>query len=107
MVSQPCLGRVRGPARDDVDAAAGLGVNEHGRADKLAAQREVVATRGTVTPGRGILRRTLSAVCRETVIPGVGSSRAEALPANSRATALTWAVNREMRYWHRSRTPET
>ena len=40
-------------------------------------------------------------------MPRAGSSRAEALPANSRATALTWAVSREMRRWYRSRTPET
>ena len=40
-------------------------------------------------------------------MPSVGASRAEALPANSRATALTWAVSREMRRWYRSRTPGT
>ena len=32
-------------------------------------------------------------------MPSAGSSRAEALPANSRATLLTWAVSREMRRW--------
>ena len=32
-------------------------------------------------------------------MPSAGSSRAEARPANSRATALTWAVSREMRRW--------
>jgi hypothetical protein len=42
MVPQPSLGRVRGPAGDDIDAAAGLGVDEHGRVDQAAAQREVV-----------------------------------------------------------------
>jgi len=31
-----------GAAGDDVDAAAGLGVDEHGRVDAAAAQREVV-----------------------------------------------------------------
>jgi hypothetical protein len=40
-------------------------------------------------------------------MPRTGSSRAAALPANSRATALTWAVSREMRRWYRSRRPET
>ena len=40
-------------------------------------------------------------------MPSAGSSRAEALPANSRATALTWAVSREMCRWYRSRTPQT
>ena len=42
MVPQPCLGHVRGPARNDIDAAAGLGVDQHGRVDQAAAQREVV-----------------------------------------------------------------
>ena len=32
-------------------------------------------------------------------MPSAGSSRAEARPANSRATALSWAVSREMRRW--------
>ena len=42
MPPQPCLGRVRGPAGDDVHPPAGLGVDEHGRVDQAAAQREVV-----------------------------------------------------------------
>ena len=42
MVPQPLLGDVGGAARDDVDAPAGLGVDEHGRVDQAAAQREVV-----------------------------------------------------------------
>ena len=42
MVPQPCLSHVRGPARNDIDAAAGLGVNQHGRVDQATAQRKVV-----------------------------------------------------------------
>jgi len=42
MVPQPCLGHIGGPARNDIDAAAGLGVDQHGRVDQAAAQREVV-----------------------------------------------------------------
>jgi hypothetical protein len=33
------------------------------------------------------------------MMPSAGSSRAEALPANSQATALTWVVSREVRRW--------
>ena len=42
MVPQPFFRDVGGAALDDVDAAAGLGVDEHGRIDAAAAQREVV-----------------------------------------------------------------
>ena len=42
MVPQPLLRDVGGAALDDVDAAAGPGVDEHGRVDAAAAQREVV-----------------------------------------------------------------
>jgi hypothetical protein len=41
MVLQPFLSDLGGAAGDDVDAAAGLGVDEHGRVDLAAAQREV------------------------------------------------------------------
>src|SRR5215467_16122551 len=41
MVPQPCFRDVSGAAGDDVDAAAGIGVDEHGRVDLAAAQREV------------------------------------------------------------------
>jgi hypothetical protein len=72
-----------------------------GRVDQAAAQREVADPEHPRhrRPGRGILRRTRGAVCRETEMPRAGSSRAEVRPANSRATALTWAVSREMRRW--------
>jgi hypothetical protein len=100
MIPQPLLDGVGGAAGEDVNAPAGLGVDEHGRVDAAAAQREVIdSTRGTVTSGRGICRRTRSAVCRDTAMPSAGSSRAEARPANPCATALTWAVSREMRRW--------
>jgi hypothetical protein len=42
MVPQPLLRDVSGAALDDVDAAAGPGVDEHGRVDAATAQREVV-----------------------------------------------------------------
>jgi hypothetical protein len=42
MGTQPLLRDVSGAAGDDVDAAPGLGVDEHGRVDQAAAQREVV-----------------------------------------------------------------
>jgi len=42
MVSQPCLGHVGSPARNDINAAAGLGIDQHGRVDQATAQREVV-----------------------------------------------------------------
>ena len=42
MVPQPLLGDVGGAAGDDVDTPAGLGVDEHGRVDQAAAQREVI-----------------------------------------------------------------
>jgi hypothetical protein len=38
-------------------------------------------------------------VWREAPMPSAGSRRAEARPANSRATALTWAVSRVVRRW--------
>lgn len=91
MVPQPLLRDVSGAAGDDVDAPAGPGVDEHGRVDAAAAQREVVdpSTRGTASAGKGIRRRTRSAVCRDAAMPSAGSSRAEARPANARVTALT------------------
>jgi hypothetical protein len=46
MVAQPFFRDVGGAALDDVDAAAGLGVDEHGRVDAGAAQREVVDPQG-------------------------------------------------------------
>ena len=42
VVPQPLPGDASGPAEDDVDAAAGLSVDEHRRVDQAAAQREVV-----------------------------------------------------------------
>jgi len=33
------------------------------------------------------------------MMPSAGRSRAEALPAHSRATVLTWAGSREIRRW--------
>jgi hypothetical protein len=42
MVPQPCLGHIGAPARNDIDAAAGLGVDQHSRAGQAAAQREVI-----------------------------------------------------------------
>jgi hypothetical protein len=41
MIAQPLPGGAGGAAGDDVDAAAGPGVDEHGRVDQAAAQREV------------------------------------------------------------------
>jgi hypothetical protein len=42
MIPQPLLSGVGGAAGDNVDAPASLGVDEHGRVDQAAAQREVV-----------------------------------------------------------------
>jgi hypothetical protein len=42
MVFQPLSGGAGGAAGDDVDAPASLGVDEHGRIDLAAAQREIV-----------------------------------------------------------------
>jgi hypothetical protein len=42
VIPQPLRRGVGGAAGDDVDAAAGLGVDEHRRVDAAAAQREVV-----------------------------------------------------------------
>ena len=42
MVPQPLPGDVSGAAGDDVNAPAGLGVDEHCRVDQAASQREVV-----------------------------------------------------------------
>jgi hypothetical protein len=101
VIPQPFLRDISGAALDDVDAAAGPGVDEHRRVGPAAAQREVVdpSTRGTISAGSGILSRTRSMACRETPMPSAGSSRAEARPANSRATALTCAVSRVVRRW--------
>ena len=74
---------------------------------RRSAKSSIPTIRGTAAPGRGILRRTRSAVSRETTTPTAASNPADARPANSRATALTWAVSREIRRWQRSRTPGT
>jgi hypothetical protein len=42
VVAQPFLRDAGGAALDGVDAPAGLSVDEHGRVDAAAAQREVV-----------------------------------------------------------------
>ena len=42
MVFQPLSGGAGGAAGNDVDAPSCLGVDEHGRVDQAAAQREVV-----------------------------------------------------------------
>jgi hypothetical protein len=42
MIPQPLLRDVGGAAGDNVDAATGPGVDEHGRIDQAAAQRKVV-----------------------------------------------------------------
>jgi hypothetical protein len=42
MIAQPLPGGAGGAAGDDVDAAAGPGIDEHGRVDQAAAQREVI-----------------------------------------------------------------
>jgi len=98
--AEPVFDDVGGASFEDIDAPAGLGVDEDRRVDEAPAQGEIIpSTRGTAREAKGILRRTRSAVCRETPMPSIGSSRAEARPANSRATALTWAVSREMRRW--------
>ena len=67
MRAEPVLDDIGGAAFRDVDAAAGLGVDEDGRVDEAAAQREIVdpKQRGTARAGRGILGRTRSAVSRE------------------------------------------
>jgi hypothetical protein len=49
MVPQPLLRDVSGAALDDVGAAAGPGVDEHGRIDLAAAQREVIDLSGVRT----------------------------------------------------------
>lgn len=99
--AEPVPGDVGGASFQDTDAPAGPGAGEDRGVDEAPAQREITGpgTRGTAMTGRGSLRRTRSAVCRETPVPGAGSSRAGALPANSSATALTRAVSREMRRW--------
>jgi hypothetical protein len=66
---------------------------------RRSAKSSIPSTRGTVSAGSGILSRTRSMACRETPMPSAGSSRAEARPANSRATALTCAVSRVVRRW--------
>jgi len=101
MVRQPLPGDVGGAAGNDIDPPAGLGVDEHGRVDLAAAQREVIDPEHPRHRhlGQGDLERTRSAVCRETKMPSAGSSRTDARPANSRATVLTWAASREMRRW--------
>ena len=42
MTAQPLLDQVCGAAGQHVNAAAGLGVDQHGRVDQAAAQREVI-----------------------------------------------------------------
>jgi hypothetical protein len=42
MCAQPLPDQVSGAARQHVNALAGLRVNEHGRVDQAAAQREIV-----------------------------------------------------------------
>ena len=42
VVPQPLLRDISGAALDDIDAPAGLGVDEDGRVDQAASQREVV-----------------------------------------------------------------
>ena len=98
---QPVLGDVGGAALDDVDAPAGLGVDEHGRVDAAAAQREVVDPEHPRhrQRGQGDLEEDPQRGMPGGADAQRGSSRTEALPANSRATALTWAVSREMRRW--------
>jgi len=40
MLTEPVLDDIGGAARQDVNAAAGPGVDEHGRVDEAAPQRE-------------------------------------------------------------------
>ena len=47
MLTEPVLDGIGGTALQDVDAAAGLGVDEHGRVDQAAPQREVVDAQDT------------------------------------------------------------
>jgi hypothetical protein len=101
MVPQPCLGRVRGPARDDIDAAAGLGVDEHGRVGQPAARGEVVDSEHPRHRRAGKRNREENA---QRGMPGDGDAQGRQQPrrcppANSRATALTWSVSRETRRW--------
>ena len=51
MLTEPVPGDIGGAALQDVDAAAGLGVDEHGRVDEAASQREVHSQH----PGNGHL----------------------------------------------------
>ena len=53
ITAQPYLDQVGCAARQHVNAAAGLGVDEHGRVDQAAAQREVVRA-PAAPPGRAV-----------------------------------------------------
>ena len=80
MTAQPLLSDIGGAAGDNVDAPAGLGVDEHGRVDEAAAQREVVDPqhprhrqhgKGNLEkdPQRG-MRGNQDAQCRQQARPG-------------------------------------
>jgi hypothetical protein len=43
--AQPCLQHLSGAARQDIDPLPGLGVDQHGRVDLPAAQREIIDTK--------------------------------------------------------------
>jgi hypothetical protein len=54
VLAQPRLHDIGGPARQDIDPGPGLGVDQDGRVDLAAAQREVINSQH---PGNGHLRQ--------------------------------------------------
>jgi hypothetical protein len=103
--AQPFLNGVCGPAGDDINTPARLRIDEDSRVDQAAAQREVVDPQdpGDLEKGKRDPEQR-----PQGRVPGCpdsqrgqqpGSSRAEARPANSRATAASWAVIRAVRRW--------
>ena len=101
MAAQPLLRDIGGAAGDDVDAPAGLGVDEHGRVDAAAAQREVVDPQYPRHRQRG--QGDLEKDPQRGMPGGRDAQRRQqarpARPANSRATALTCPVSRVVRRW--------
>ena len=101
MLTEPVPGDIGGTALQDVDAAAGLVLDEHGRVDQAAPQREVVDAQDTrhFQGGKGDPEEDA-----QRGVPGDADAQRRqqtdpARPANSRAAALTWPVSRVMRRW--------
>ena len=101
MRAQPLLHDIGGASFQDIDAAAGLGVDEDRRVDQAPAQRKIIDSQhaGHRQGREGDLEED-----SQRGVPGGRDTQRWQQPrrgsaANSCATALTWAVSRQTRRW--------